>query len=141
MEIDMAEMGGFLQSPKEDEKDEKKKVIPKLNKNCGQCDFHFETTKELLFHLRKSPGHVPKCVFCDTTFADFNNYVKHVGKFHMREGEIVCQAWVNILPNARVGDGWNDKLFLAKFSKISILGMRSCKNIGIFPCFLGKIDL
>merc|ERR1719341_2818778 len=44
-----------------------------------------------MFHLKNSPGHVPRCVHCDTNFADFNNYVKHVGKFHMRESEIVCQ--------------------------------------------------
>ena len=90
-EINKMDIGGFLQSPQEQEKDVKKKVQIKMNKNCGQCDYQFETTKELIFHLRNSPGHVPKCVHCDTNFADFNNYVKHVGKFHMQEAEIVCQ--------------------------------------------------
>ena len=88
------ETGGLfpITTPTEDEeKDVKKKVLTKMIKICGQCDYNFETTKELMFHLKNSPGHLPRCVHCDTNFADFNNYVKHVGKFHMRESEIVCQ--------------------------------------------------
>ena len=45
---------------------------------------------------------------------------------HMGEYFSECQG----------GVGRYDKLFWAKFSKISTLWVRSGKNIAIFPCFL-----
>ena len=90
MDEEKADPGGFLLSPK-NEKEDKKKMQYKMNKTCGQCDFQFETIKELMFHVKNSPGHVPTCVHCDSKFSNFNNYRHHVRKFHIRESEIVCQ--------------------------------------------------
>ena len=84
-------MSGFVPHSPKEEKDEKKKMQYKMNKTCGQCDFQFETLKELMFHVKNSPGHVPTCVHCDSKFSNFNNYRHHVRKFHLRESEIVCQ--------------------------------------------------
>merc|ERR1719232_317977 len=90
MEEEKADVGGFLHSPK-DVKEDKKKMQYKMNKTCGQCDFQFETLKELMFHVKNSPGHVPTCVHCDSKFSNFNNYRHHFRKFHIRESDIVCQ--------------------------------------------------
>ena len=90
MEEIKGDFAGILPSPKE-EKDEKQKQLYKMNKTCGQCDFQFETIKELMFHVKNTPGHVPMCVHCDSKFSNFNNYRHHVRKFHIRESEIVCQ--------------------------------------------------
>ena len=60
-------------------------------KTCGQCDFTFDTIQELMSHVKKTAGHTPQCVHCDSSFADFNNYRKHVRKFHMSDSEIICQ--------------------------------------------------
>ena len=60
-------------------------------KSCGQCDFVFETIKQLMHHVKNTPDHSPQCVHCDSKFSNFNNYRHHVRKFHMKESEIICQ--------------------------------------------------
>ena len=70
--------------PEEEEKNDK------LIKTCGQCEFAYETLAEIMFHVKNTPEHSPQCVHCKSTFADFANYRKHLTKFHMKKGDIIC---------------------------------------------------
>ena len=75
---------------KEESPDNQRSESSKI-KSCGQCDFVFETIKQLMHHVKNTPDHSPQCVHCDSKFSNFNNYRHHVRKFHMKESEIICQ--------------------------------------------------
>ena len=75
---------------KEESHDNQRSESSKI-KSCGQCDFVFETIKQLMYHVKNTPDHSPQCVHCDSKFSNFNNYRHHVRKFHMKESEIICQ--------------------------------------------------
>ena len=75
---------------KEESPDNQRSESSKI-KSCGQCDFVFETIKQLMYHVKNTPDHSPQCVHCDSKFSNFNNYRHHVRKFHMKESEIICQ--------------------------------------------------
>ena len=59
-------------------------------KTCGQCDFVFETIKQLMVHVKNTPDHYPQCVHCKSQFSNFNNYRHHVRKFHMNDADVIC---------------------------------------------------
>jgi len=59
-------------------------------KDCGQCDYKYETLEELMNHVRNTPNHEPKCSECDTTYVSMTIFRQHLRKIHFNKGEVVC---------------------------------------------------
>ena len=74
----------------QDDPDGGEKEKDKLEKSCGQCHFVYETLAEIMFHVKNTQEHTPQCVHCSSTFADWNNYRKHITKFHLNKTDIIC---------------------------------------------------
>ena len=89
--VDEFKTEGSRDRVKEEESHDNQRSESSKIKSCGQCDFVFETIKQLMHHVKNTPDHSPQCVHCDSKFSNFNNYRHHVRKFHMKESEIICQ--------------------------------------------------
>ena len=59
-------------------------------KDCGQCDYKYETLEDLMNHVKNTPDHKPKCCECNTTYISLTIFRQHVRKIHFNKGEVVC---------------------------------------------------
>ena len=58
--------------------------------SCGQCDYKYVTLEEIMFHVKNSPDHKPKCVDCNSSFTSMTWYRQHVRRMHIDSGEVIC---------------------------------------------------
>ena len=82
---------GKGQGPKNQYWNQERAIDAKENRNCGQCDFNFQTIQEIMFHVRNTEGHTPYCAHCDSKFSNYRNYGSHVKKFHLENTIITCE--------------------------------------------------
>ena len=82
---------GKGQGPKNKYWNQERAIDAKENRNCGQCDFNFQTIQEIMFHVRNTEGHTPYCAHCDSKFSNYRNYGSHVKKFHLENTIITCE--------------------------------------------------
>ena len=77
--------------PKDQYWSQKRAIDAKENRNCGQCDFNFQSIQEIMFHVKSTEGHKPYCAHCDSKFSNYRNYRCHVRKFHFENTVITCE--------------------------------------------------
>ena len=135
--------------PEEEEKNDK------LIKTCGQCEFAYETLAEIMFHVKNTPEHSPQCVHCKSTFADFANYRKHLTKFHMKKGDIICSDCGKISKTEEQArfhrnnvHKLEDDLFCnicgsqqPNLSKLRNVSVMTLKNLRLFIFFKGILEV
>ena len=64
-------------------------ISNELSFPCDQCEESFQTSKELMVHVRKADNHEAICKACDKTFTNFDNMRIHKRKYHYEPSEFV----------------------------------------------------
>jgi len=59
-------------------------------KDCGQCDYQYETLEDLMYHVKNTQDHQPKCCECNKIYISLIIFRQHMRKIHFNKGKVVC---------------------------------------------------
>ena len=63
--------------------------LTELSFPCDQCEETFQSSKDLMVHVRRADNHKAICKACDKSFNNFDNMRIHKRKYHYEPSEFV----------------------------------------------------